>query len=323
MSQIDKFVNKVLEKEINDIAIVMHNKPDGDSLGSSVALEESLLRLGKKVDLIIHNKIPKKYKSIVGKNRVNRKILPSFGKHYDLLIMVDFSDPTRTVNNVENLSNFIVVLDHHIANLPYGDLYICEDCSATGMLVYKIIEKIDKITPTIATAIYLSIIADTNNFRNQNTTSETLALSSKLLSFGANIEVVNSIMDDKSLAYMKLIGLTFKDIEYDANYKITYLVITRDKIKASGATGEEVSSLIDQIRWVKDSDITFLFIEGISNVRISARSNKTPVNDILKNFGGGGHRNAAGCAINGAFIHTVVYDVLKYSKGYIDNVKKK
>lgn len=323
MSQIQKAVELLKREDIRDIAIVMHNKPDGDSLGSGVALEECLMSLGKEVDLIFHNKVPNKFQPIVGRDRVNRKILPSFGKIYDLLIMVDFSDPDRTFENVEELSDYIMVLDHHVDNEPYGDLYVWENCSATGMIAYKIIEQLSQITPTIANAIYMAIVTDTNNFRNNNTNSNTHLMTAKLLSHGADIHLVNSIFDDKTLGYFHLMGYTFKDIKHDSNYKISYLVVTRDKIKSSGATGEEVAQLIDQIRWTKNSDIVFLFIEGIKNVRISARSRKTPVNDILKHFGGGGHVNAAGCAIDGGYIHYVVQDVLQYTKKYIEENRKK
>lgn len=318
MSKMKEVVNKLLDNDVKSIAIVMHNKPDGDSLGSSIALEECLRKIGKKVDLIIHNKIPKKFEPIVGKNRVNRKILPPFGKQYDVLIMVDFSDPLRTIENVEKLSNFTIVLDHHINNEPYGDICLIENCSATGMIVFKIIEQIGEVSKSIANAIYLAVVTDTNNFRNNNTNNETFILSSKLLSNGADIKLINSIIDDKTLSYMNLMGHTFKDIRFDSKYKIAYLVITRDKIKQSGATGDEVSSLIDQIRWVKDSDITFLFIEGIHNVRISARSKHTPINEILSKFGGGGHKYSAGCAIEDAFIHTVVKKVLEHTRNCLD-----
>lgn len=320
MSQnlIDLVVNKLLDKKVKNVAIVMHNKPDGDSIGSSIALEEALKNIGKKVDLIIHNKIPQRFAPIVGEHRVNKKILPPFGKTYDLLIMVDFSDPNRTIDGIERLANFKIVLDHHISGKPYGDLYVCENCSATGMIVFKIIEKICEITPTIANAIYMAVITDTNSFKNNNTNSETHDFAAKLLGYGVDVQFVHSIFEDRMLSFFKLMGYTFRDIKYDPNYCITYLVVTRDKIKASGATGEEVASLIDQIKWVKGGDITFLFIEGVKNVRISARSKYTPVNKILEKFGGGGHTNAAGCAIEGAHIHNVVYDVLKYTRQYVN-----
>lgn len=321
MEQLQKVVEKILDKDIKSIAIVMHNKPDGDALGSGVALEEMLKNIGKKVDLIIHDKLSQKFAPIVGRHRVNKTFVPSFGKVYDLLIMVDFSDPSRTVRNIEKLSKFTIVLDHHRTNQSYGDLHYYENCSATGMIVYKIIEMIDKITPKIATAIYMAVVTDTNNFRNNNTNNETHDIASKLLSAGADIKLINSIIDGKSLGFIKLMGHTFRDIKYDHQYKITYLIVKRDKVKFSGATGEDVVRLIEEIRYINDSDITFLFIEGISNIRISARSKITPVDNILKHFGGGGHTYASGCAVDGANMNAVVRDVLEHTKFLIDSKK--
>jgi phosphoesterase RecJ-like protein len=320
-STLKKIVDKLQDEQVDTVAIVMHNKPDGDSIGSAIALEEVLIGLDKKVDLIIHNKIPSRFAPIVGENRVDKVMLPKKGKKYDLLIMVDFADPERTIKGVRYLAKFVIVLDHHQSSKQFGNLYLCKDEAATGIIVYDIISRITKITPKIANAIYMSIVSDTTGFRNGATNQKAHLISAKMLSFGANIDIVNSIFDSKTLSYMMLIGEVMTDIEFDNDYKICYLVVTRDKIDASGATGEEVASLIEQIRWVKNAEIAYLFIEGIHNVRISARSKTTPVNKILEYFGGGGHMLAAGCAVDGGYIHTVSHEVLSYTRKFIDNNK--
>ncbi|MDF2533860.1 MAG: hypothetical protein K0R18_17 [Bacillales bacterium] len=311
-------IDKIKSSEVKSIAIVMHNKPDGDSIGSAVALEEMLLTLGKRVDLVIHNKINKCFAPIIGKNRVDKLIIPPNGKIYDLLIMVDFSDPSRTVRGVEKMSDYIIVLDHHTNNEPYGDLYICENYASTGIMIFKIIENIMQITPTMANAIYMTIVSDTNGFKNNNTNHIAHEIASKMMLLGADINCINQIFEDKSLEYFQLMALILSELKFDAQYKITYLVVTRENILTSRVKGEEVVQLMEEIRWIKDGDITFLFIEGIENVRISARSKYTPINEILKKFGGGGHNKAAGCAIDDVDIYDVVGDVLDYTRKFID-----
>lgn len=320
--KIQAAIEKIKSKEVRSVAIVMHNKPDGDSIGSAIALEEMLIALGKKVDLVIHNKINKRFTPIIGKRRVERIIVPPVGKKYDLVIMVDFSDPSRTVKGVERMGKYIMVIDHHTQNKPYGNLYICENCASTGIIVFKIIENIMSLTTSMANALYMTIVSDTNFFKNSSTSHLTHEVCAKLMLHNVDINSINQIFQDKSLEFINLMGLTFPEIKFDSKYKITYLVVTRDDIIASKVKGEEVVLLIDEIRWVKGGDIALLFIEGINNVRISARSKFVPVNEILQTFGGGGHPKAAGCAIDDVDVYDIADEVLEYVRNYIDKYKK-
>ena len=97
-------VKTILDKNIKTIAIAMHNSPDGDSIGSAIAFEKALSKIGKKVDVLIHNKISDHYAPIVGNHRVNKIFTPSHGKVYDLLFIVDCADPDRTVDNVKKIA---------------------------------------------------------------------------------------------------------------------------------------------------------------------------------------------------------------------------
>ena len=319
---VKKIVRKILDKRNNNIAIIMHNKPDGDSIGSAVALESALKKIGKKsVDLIIHDKINDKFSPIVGKDRVGKFFFPPKGKKYDLSFMIDFSNPERTMAGVKRLSKYIIVIDHHIYNKSFGDIYFCEPVSATGILVYNIIKEITPITPNIATSLYMSIRSDTGSFKNPNTDSLSHFIVAKLIDLGANIDVVNTIYEAKSKEFISLLGKTLQFVEYDSKYNIAYLIVLRKTIKASSVLEEEVSLLVDQIRGIKDVDIAYLFVEGIDNVRISARSRHTPINEILGYFGGGGHPKASGCAVEGIDILGVSSKVLATTRKYIDSLK--
>lgn len=316
-------VRKIKDKNTRSIAIVMHDKPDGDAIGSAVALEQALKNMGKKVvDLIIHDKVHERFAPIIGQNRVNRIIKPPEGRRYDVLIMVDLSNPDRTIANLRKLAKYIIVLDHHVSNKPFGDLYVCEKVAATAILIYKIIKPMTPITPSIANSLYLGIRSDTGSFKNANTDSKAHQITSELLVYGADVELINTIYDNRSLSFVRLMGVTLSEVVFDKKDKIAHLVVTRDKVKLSGANDEEVSLLIDQIRGIKDCDVALLFVEGINNVRISSRSRVSPVNKILEHFGGGGHPKAAGCAIEGFCIEDVVEKVVSYAKQCIQNPDK-
>lgn len=316
----DKILERILDKDVQSIAIVMHNRPDSDTIGSAVALEEALVMIGKlEVDLIIHNKVNRRFAPLLGRDRVERILIPSDNKRYDLLIMVDFSDPTKTVKGVEDIADFIIVLDHHVSNRRYGDLYWCENVSSTGVLVYRLIREIIEVTPTIANAIYATIVGDTNHFRNANTDWESHEIVADLLRRGANVRLINGMFDTRNLSFFYLMGMTFSNIKIDREHRIAYLVVTRDKIRVSGVREDEVSTLIDYLKWIKEADVVFLFIEGVKNVRISARSNRgVRVDKILRRFGGGGHPSAAGCAVEGMGIHSVVNEVVTYARRFLN-----
>jgi nanoRNase/pAp phosphatase (c-di-AMP/oligoRNAs hydrolase) len=171
-----QIIKRLMRKDVRSVAVAMHNSYDGDSLGSAVALEKILIKMGKKVDIIIQNKISSKYSKIIGSNRVNRIMVPYHGRKYDLLILVDCANPDRTVNNIFELSDFMIVIDHHFGCQPIGDIYLYEDVPACGMIIYNIIKMMEKenhdkniLDSDIINALYLSIRSDTNCFKNKNT----------------------------------------------------------------------------------------------------------------------------------------------------------
>lgn len=312
-------INKIKDKNTRSIGIIMHNKPDGDSIGSALALEIALKKIGKKVvDIIIHDKINSKFAPFVGEKRVNRKIYPPEGRKYDLLLMVDFSDPKRTMEGIRRISKFVIVIDHHVLNKPYGDIYLCENTASTGVIVYELIKKLTDITPDIASAIYLTLRSDTDNFKNANTNDNAHQIAAELLQNGADIDLVNKVYENKSFQYIQLMGNTLSEVKVNKKYKIAYLIVTRDKIKKSGVLDEEVPLLINEFRYIKDVDIAFLFIEGITNVRVCGRSRQSSINTVLEKFGGGGHPKASGCAFKDMYILDVVNDVLDFTMECID-----
>lgn len=314
----NKIIKVLTNKYIKNVAIAMHNNPDGDAIGSAVALEKTLLKLGKNVDIILQSKISSGYSKIIGENRVNKTFIPHQGKMYDLVILVDCADLARTVDNIKKLGKTFIVIDHHYGCKPIGDIYLYERAASTGIIIYKIIKRIVPIDQEIANALYLTIRSDTGSFKNSSTDSKAHEVASELLFRGADIHLINEIYENKSLSLLRLMGETFPDINYDSKYKIIYLTVRREQIKKANSTYEEVGMLIDYIRGAEGSDIVFLFIEGYDNVRIKARSKYTNVSEILSYFNGGGHPTAAGAIVYDDDIYKVVETTICYTKEYIN-----
>lgn len=302
------------------IAIFMHNSPDGDCIGSAIALEEAIKNMGKNVDVIFQDKVNKKYTPIVGEKRVGKIIRPKEGKKYDLAILVDCADLSRTVNYIGKISKEFVIIDHHpVSSRPVCDVYCYEKTSATGIIVYKIIKQLTQFTSSIANALYLSIVSDTNFFRNVNTDQSSYEVSSRLLALGAQPALIVNILESKSKNFYILLGSVINNIKINKKHKILSLMITREQIKAVNATDSEAALVVDYLKEIEDIEIVYLFIEGISNVRIRARSKLVKVNDILSVFGGGGHNTAAGCAIENKSLIEVEEEVLNHTYQYLIN----
>jgi phosphoesterase RecJ-like protein len=315
-----QIINKINNNSTRTVAIAMHDSPDGDAIGSAVALEKVLLILGKKVDIILQNRVSKSYSKIIGEHRVSKIMTPPMGRKYDLLILLDCSDPNRTVDDIEQLAKFIITIDHHYGAKPFGNIYLNEEVASTGMILYDIIKDLTMINEEIATALYLTIRSDTGCFKNNNTDYHCHEIASQLLLKGADIQLINDIYETKSLTLLRLMGYTFADIHYDKKYKIVYLTVKIDQIKRAQSNYEEASLLIEYIRGTQDSDIAFLFMEGQDNIRIKSRSKDINVSEIMANYGGGGHPLAAGAMFYSEDVYRSVENVLNYTREYIDNL---
>lgn len=291
-----QIISLIKNKRIKNIAIAMHNNPDGDCIGSAVALEEALIQNGKRVDIILQSKVAKKFAPIIGSNRVDKYMIPYEGKHYDVIFILDVADYERTYSPIQNMTSKIVIIDHHLNNnIPKVNYYLNENDASTGMTIYKLIKFISPITPKIATAIYLTIRSDTSNFKNSNTNSKTHSMAAELLIAGADIKEINNIYDDKSISYIKLMGTTLNNIKIDTVNKIAYLIISKNDIAFVGSNMREAGLIIDLMKTIENVEVALLFIENTNQVAIKARSKSFDVCQIMKEFGGGGHKCSAGC----------------------------
>ena len=314
-------IEKVIKNPKNKtFGIATHSNPDSDAIGSAVALHRGLTKLGKKVDILMPDKGLEKYNRIIEKGMINKMKGNKYTK-YDVIFLLDCSSIDRTPVDIERLSNFIITIDHHYNAEPFGNIYVNENVASTGIIIYYILKKITSIDSDIATCLYLTIKGDTSSFRNVNTDSLCHKASGELISCGANTMLVNDICDQVSLETLKLMGNTFSNLRYDKDYKILHLLLRREDV-LKVADYEQAATLIDYMKNVKDVNISYIFLEGKNGLRIKARSKTENVADILENFNGGGHPNAAGGIIYGENIYNMVESVLKYTRNYIDNKTK-
>lgn len=310
--------------DVNNIAIVMHDNPDSDAIGSAIALENALKQMNKQVTIITQNKIKKKYLDVFGKNRVNKINIPN--DFFDILFVLDCSEECRINLDIRDYSNKIIVIDHHNGFEPYGDIYWCEDVIANSMLIYKLIKMMMDVglnvllNSKIATALYMGIRSDSFNFRNPNVTPETHEICSELLKYSADTEYINEL-EKYSRGILKLEIFAFNSLLYDEHYKIIYTIITKDMIDSTHSTFEDASQIIDVLKLIKNVDVALLFISAKGKIYIKARSTKYNVSKVMKQFGGGGHKLAAGAVCCSDSSYSLMNSVVKAMRLEIENKK--
>jgi phosphoesterase RecJ-like protein len=314
---------KTIKNAINNAKtalIVSHVDPDGDSIGSMIALGIVLEKLGIEVALYSQDGVPRTYRFLPGIEKVKNKVTQN--QHYDLLIAVDSSDIRRLGDKIEprNIAKLIVNIDHHIDNTKYGDINCVQKSSSTAELVYEIIKFLKiKIDRQVAENLYVALITDTGNYRYENTTAETFIMAQDMLKAGVDTHALTTrIYDNKSVAGIRVQAKALTTLEISPDRKVAWAVVTQKMMESVGAKGEDLIGLVDQIRSVEGIEVAVLFREENGKVKVNLRSKEDiSVSEIAKKFGGGGHLKAAGTTIDGDIQkvkHQVISEIIKYIK---------
>jgi bifunctional oligoribonuclease and PAP phosphatase NrnA len=304
-------------KKSKNILLSTHINPDGDGIGSGLALICILTKMGKKVDFINRDALPSIYKFLPGSNLI--KNVTKIRGMYDLAIVLECPEIERNggIVDYKKHAKVTVNIDHHLGNTMYGDLNIVDpSAAAVGAQLYKIMKKLSwTIDRDIATCIYTAIVTDTGSFRYSNTTPEIHIIASELLKKGADPEYISSQVYASTEAAVKLLNLMLSNLKVDG--KIGYSCLTRKMFKETGAAESETDNFINNIRAIKLVETAMLFKEiGPTSVKVSFRSKgNADVNNIARRFQGGGHKHAAGAVIHlplASAIKTVLAEVKKY-----------
>ena len=294
---------KVLKllKKAKTVLIISHVDPDGDSIGSALALERLLSKLKIKSTLISVDGVPKVYRFLPGANRF-KKIIPR--KICDLAITIDCGDLKRVGPfDLKKVTKIIVNIDHHPDNTLFGQINLAEPISATAEHIYRLAKLAQiKIDKEMATDLYTAIITDTGNFRYDNTTPEILEAAADLVKSGAKPDrIAHQVYETKTPSALKILGMALAGIEKSKDGKVAWTVITQDMIKKASSSDDELSGLVDYLRSIRGVEVAVLIHENRNGkVKINLRSKeKVNVSEIARKLGGGGHIRAAGAILEG------------------------
>lgn len=288
-----------LIKNNNSFMVTSHISPDGDSIGSLLAMTHVLLDFGKKVTPVVNDDIPEKYKFLPGSNL----IIKENTDFYDAIICLDSGDEERLgfKKSLKEYGSKIINIDHHKSNTFFGDFNIIDSsASSVGEILYRLLENKVAINYNIALNIYTSIITDTGSVKYSNTTPLTLKILAELVAKGIKPDFVSRhVFEKRSLSSIELLKLALDTLEISAEGKLASLYITQDMIKTTGAKDEDTDGIINYPREIEGVEVAVLFKEyEESLIKVGFRSNDwVDVGEIAEKFNGGGHLRAAGCTL--------------------------
>jgi phosphoesterase RecJ-like protein len=283
--------------------ISSHVRPDGDSIGSQLAMAFALRAVGKHVEVVNRDAAPPPLMAFPGVPSI--RVADRVDGAFDAAIVMECSEPRRT--GVEGLDRyFIINIDHHPGNTGYGAVnWFDGGAAACAEMVFDIVTALGvPLSLEIATHVYMGILTDTGSFHYANITPRTFDVCRQLVEAGVDpAKVARSIFDSNTLGRLKLFGSVLSSIELEHGGRLAVVCVDRAMAAASGGTYDDTEGLINLPLTVRDIQAAVFFKEiDTHDYRVSMRSKgDVDVCAVAKAFGGGGHKNASGCSVTGRY----------------------
>ncbi|MEJ2411670.1 MAG: bifunctional oligoribonuclease/PAP phosphatase NrnA [Anaerolineales bacterium] len=294
--QIQTFGNLVSRAQ--RILVISHIRPDGDAVGSLLGLGLMFEEMGKEVNFVLEDGVPIVFHHLVGSDRVYRKAVGV----YDLIIVVDCSDIDRIGEVLDEYGEPDINIDHHPTNTRFAKVNLVQDTAvATVEIIYDLaLELSYPITLPVAEALLTGLVTDSLGFRTSNSSARTLRIAADLMERGANLqELYRKALLEKSIQAVRYWGLGLSRIEEKDRLVWTSLTLA-DRAEAD-YSGRDDADLVNVLSRIKDTDVCVIFVEQTDGtVKVSWRAQPGfDVARIATQFGGGGHKPAAGAEIKG------------------------
>lgn len=284
--------------------ITSHVRPDGDALGSELALYLILKGLGKEVSIYNQDGVPDVYRFLPGADVVAAE--PGDLSGYDALFVLDCSELDRVGRNANRLKqiSYVINIDHHVSNGQFAELSILDaQASSTGELIYRLMIELNApLTEEIAVNLYTAILTDTGSFHYSNTRSESLRIAGDLVSAGVDpAAVAEKIYESNDLAKVRLFKKAIQTLRLEWDGRIGSISVFRDMLREAGAQNEHTEGFVDYVRAIKGVEVAVFYTEMDEDLfKVSLRSKgRINVERVAGLFGGGGHLNAAACMVSG------------------------
>lgn len=283
--------------------ITSHLKPDGDSIGSQMALAYALRGLGKDVRVVNRDAPPPSLMTFPGVADI--QIGETAEGPIDAVVVMECGDLARTgLRDLERY--FIINIDHHPGNSLFGAInWFDAGAAACGEMVFELVKRLGgPFSREIATHIYLAIMTDTGSFHYSSISARTFDICRQALEAGVDpVGVARNVFDSNNLGRLKLFGAVLNSIELDPTGRLAVIYLDREMARQAGGTYDDTEGLINLPLTVREIQAVVFFKEaGEGEYRVSMRSKETiDVGAVAKSLGGGGHTNASGCTVHGPY----------------------
>lgn len=286
---VDECAKLLLEKD--NILILTHAHPDGDTLGGGFALCRALMKCGKICAVVNSDEIPKKY-SYLYEDIAPIKFKPDF------VVAVDVAT-TNLLGNLDGQYHIDLCIDHHGTNTDYADMLLLQEAPAVCEIMYEVVKVLNvEIDSRIADCLYTGLTTDTGCFRYDSTTAKTYRAAADLIELGAHNGKINRIMfETKTKTYASLERLALESMQFFADDRIAVITITQDMYKKTGSNEQETEAIAPLTRQIEGVEVGITIREKSDcTCKASIRTFETvDAAKLAKEFGGGGHRQAAAC----------------------------
>ena len=284
------------------IYIFTHLRPDGDAIGSSLALANALKTGCNTVEVFCPDVIPSRYSFLPGVDLFQDSFTAREGK--GLAFILDCSDLRRLNNMGDKVLQLdkVVNIDHHITNEKFGDVNLIDASAAsTGEIMYQILQHDYELNYEISLCLYVAISSDTGSFKYENTTPQTMEIAARLLEKGINPSYVSQkIFDEYPASTVFLLRDALASLQFDATEKIAWMVVNDETLRKHGAEASDLDGFVNYAKNIKSVEVGIFFYQTDNKeTKVGFRSKTVDIASVAYSLGGGGHPRAAGCTLRG------------------------
>ncbi len=305
------------------IGLSFHTSPDGDALGSTLALLNALRYIGKDAYIISRDVIPDNFSYLSFSEEIDGETTKP-DKDTDLVIVLDCGNVERISADLSEYKGTLIDLDHHVSNENYGHInFVDTQAAATCELSYLLIKELgidlkdnNSETNAIGSAVYTGIVTDTGSFRHSNVTKRTHTIAAELIEAGIdNSKIHSNLFDNKPFEKVKLMGTVLSNIELALDNKVAVLSIPKGMLESFNLPNADTSDIISIGLGIKGVEVSLLLKEVEEGTKSSLRSkNNVDVRKVAEIFGGGGHIKAAGLMQKNTDLNCAKENLLKALK---------
>lgn len=299
LQQIQRFF-EALDKAEN-VLLGTHLNPDGDALGSALAVAHYLKEIGVDHEVLCHHPAPYNLQFLPGAEKIRQT---PRRKDFDVGIVVDLSSMDRLghIQKYFNHCQTLIIVDHHLTEDPPGDICLIDSkAPATALILAKLFKSYQKnfiFTKEFSTCLLTGIVTDTGGFKWSNTTAESLELSAELMQTGGDLFQINQeVYHNRPLSSVRLLGKTLQIMKTSGSQNLAWASLSQNIFYETGSSEEHTDGLVNELLGIEKIQIAAILRESEDElIRVSLRSKGNyDVAAIASQFGGGGHKNAAGC----------------------------